>query len=169
MLRLFCTILLCTAASAGAIESMSLAAAIDHNGNETKSLLFGAQWRIRRGWFEDEHSAWRLRVDGTVAQHVCGRGQSDQQRLFDVGVAALFSVQRGGFYFEFGTGPHAVSGTVLGHQDLSSVFQMGSVFGLGYTVARWTIGYRYQHLSNGDIVMPNEGLDLHAVRLVRPF
>ena len=153
----------------GAIDGVSLAAAIDHNGNESKSFLLGAQRQIRLGWFRRDDPPLRLDADFTLAVHRSGRGQSDQQQIFDAGIAAVFSLWRAGTYFEFGTGPHAISGTVLGHQDLSSVFQMGSVFGLGYETARWRLGYRYQHLSNGEIVLPNEGLDLHALRVVRAF
>lgn len=151
------------AACARPPDSFSLAFAVDHNDNQTRSGVAGLQWLLR------DHDRWQLRADLTLAQHHSRIGESVDSVVLDAGIAAVAALRAGRSYFEFGTGPHAISSTLIGKRDMSSVFQMGSVFGIGYAFERWSVGYRYQHISNGEIVLPNEGLDLHALRLVRRF
>ena len=151
------------AARASGVDSMSLAFGVDHNRNQTRSSIAGLQWLLRDG------ARLQLRADLTVAAHHSRVGEVGDRVVFDAGSAAVFALRARGNYFEFGSGPHALSRTVLGRRDMSSVFQMGSVFGIGREFGRWVVGYRYQHISNGEIVLPNEGLDVHALRVVRRF
>jgi opacity protein-like surface antigen len=73
-----------------------------------------------------------------------------------------------GLYLEAGIGAHLISSTALGNKRFGTAFQFGDHLGFGYRFgARGAadIGYRYQHLSNADIKVPNNGIDFHQVRL----
>jgi len=43
-------------------------------------------------------------------------------------------------------------------------------FGLGFgEKGQYELSYRYQHISNGDIKTPNNGMNLHLLRLGYSF
>ena len=59
-----------------------------------------------------------------------------------------------------------------GKQQYSTALQFGSVlgFGLGFgDKGQYEISYCLQHLSNGDIKTPNQGMNLHLLRLGYSF
>jgi hypothetical protein len=75
-------------------------------------------------------------------------------------------------YAEAGIGPHLISETSLGRRRFSTAFQLGSLvgFGLGFgEKGQYEISYRFQHLSNVEIKKPNDGLNLHLLRLGYSF
>jgi lipid A 3-O-deacylase len=72
-------------------------------------------------------------------------------------------------YWDMAVGLHLLSRTgVNDKNDLGSALQFGPLVGVGLTFgekSQYDFGYRFQHLSNGDIKEPNDGLNLHLVRL----
>lgn len=68
-------------------------------------------------------------------------------------------------FIETGLGAHYVSKTQ--HQDriVSTHFQFGEILGVGARYRNWQLGLRFQHLSNGDIVVPNNGYNFYGVAL----
>ncbi|MHA7878559.1 MAG: acyloxyacyl hydrolase [Saccharospirillum sp.] len=67
--------------------------------------------------------------------------------------------------FETGLGVAWVSATELGPFQYSTPFQFSQIFGLGLKWQDWQLGWRYQHVSNGDIEKPNNGQDFYGVML----
>ena len=58
--------------------------------------------------------------------------------------------------------------TSLGDKHFCSAFQFGNHLGFGYRFGargEFDLSYRYQHLSNAGIKLPNSGLDSKQVRL----
>ena len=104
---------------------------------------------------------------------------SKNDELFALGLTPVFRFQRDTSlssgvspYAELGIGPHLISETRLGNQQYSTALQFGSVlgFGLGFgDKGQYEISYRLQHLSNGDIKTPNQGMNLHLLRLGYSF
>jgi opacity protein-like surface antigen len=75
-------------------------------------------------------------------------------------------------YAEAGIGPHLLSETSLGYKQYSTAFQFGSLigFGLGFgDKGQYELSYRFQHISNNDIKTPNNGINLHILRLGYSF
>ena len=72
-------------------------------------------------------------------------------------------------YLEFAlVGPRLLSTTSIGDRRFSTALQFGSHLGLGArlgTDGRFEIGYRYQHISNGGIKNPNNGMEFHLLNL----
>lgn len=97
-------------------------------------------------------------------------GQPGPRRVWEGGALALFRIARAGGairpYAEAGLGLTAFNRTTLGGKDISSSFQFTEQLGLGLLFAeRWSVGWRYSHYSNGDIKMPNDGIDMQQIEV----
>jgi hypothetical protein len=71
-------------------------------------------------------------------------------------------------FAEAGIGAHLLTATRLGERTFSTALQLGSVLGLGVGFGgngQYELSYRYQRLSNIGIKQPNDGLDLHMLRI----
>ncbi len=71
-------------------------------------------------------------------------------------------------FAEAGVGLHLLSDTWVGENDLSTVLQLGALLGLGLGFGdrgQYELSYRYTHLTNADIKQPNDGLEMHMVKL----
>lgn len=100
-------------------------------------------------------------------------GQNDA--ITELGVTPVFRLQRNdrrGAYAEAGIGVHYLSRTSLGDRRFATQFQFGDHLALGYRFGprgAYDLAYRYQHLSNGSIKQPNDGIDFHQLRLQYHF
>ncbi len=61
-------------------------------------------------------------------------------------------------YIDLGIGGHLISQTHIAAQVYSTAFQFGEIAGFGCMFGRYDIGLRYQHESNGNIKLPNDGM-----------
>lgn len=68
-------------------------------------------------------------------------------------------------YFELGGGPNWLSDVTIENEFKSTQFQFGSIFGFGVQTTDFEIGYRYLHISNAGIELPNPGTDFHNLHL----
>jgi opacity protein-like surface antigen len=67
-------------------------------------------------------------------------------------------------YAEAGLGLSLFSNDRLGEKAFSTHFQFSQHLGLGVRFAKSGFaGYQYSHYSNGDIDLPNSGIDLHQL------
>ena len=165
MLGLFMAV---SVAPAEAVDGISLE--LGKNGGFEMARI-GAQWQWQKRWFDSggrhvsgywDVSAGRWRGDALA-------GQNDG--LIDIGFTPTFRWQPNdlvGLYLEGGIGAHYLSDTSLGGKRFSTQFQFGDHAGFGYRFGpkgAYDLSYRFQHLSNGGIKKPNEGIDFHQIRL----
>ena len=178
LLAVICTVI-CTGTSHAAgnnwIDAISLTYGEDLNDNDTKLYRLGLQNKWERTWLND--GAWYVGGywDAELAYMESDHKNSENDNLFDLGLTPVFRMQRDATlssgvspYAEVGIGPHLISETRLGKQQYSTAFQFGSLigFGLGFgDKGQYEISYRYQHLSNADIKTPNQGMNLHMLRI----
>lgn len=64
--------------------------------------------------------------------------------------------------FETGLGVAWLSSTELGPWQYSTHLQFSQIFGLGLKWQDWQLGWRYQHVSNGNVKKPNNGQDFYG-------
>jgi hypothetical protein len=161
--------LLALAGEAAAVDGMALELG---SGDGPDMVRIAAQWDWGRRWFQG--AEWHLGgywdfglgywKDGDVLP-----GQNED--VAEIGLTPVFRLQRNGLsgpYLEAGIGAHVLSRTQLGDKRLSTQFQFGDHLGFGYRVGArraWDVAYRFQHLSNGGIKKPNDGINFHQVRL----
>ena len=181
LLPLLAVIFTATAPAAGNnwIDAMSLTYGEDMDNNETTLYRLGLQNKWERTWLND--GAWYVGGywDAELAYMESDHKNSENDNLFDLGLTPVFRMQRDASlssgvspYAEVGIGPHLISETRLGKQQYSTAFQFGSLigFGLGFgDRGQYEVSYRYQHLSNADIKTPNQGMNLHLLRLGYAF
>lgn len=68
-------------------------------------------------------------------------------------------------FVEMGGGPHLLSDIHIENDYKSTQFQFGSIFGLGVKRGNLEVSYRYLHISNAGIEMPNPGTDIHNIHV----
>lgn len=64
---------------------------------------------------------------------------------------------------ETGLGVAWLSSTELGPWRYSTHLQFSQILGMGLRWQDWQVGWRYQHVSNGNIEKPNNGQDFYGV------
>jgi lipid A 3-O-deacylase len=157
------------------IDAMSFTYGEDTDNNETTLYRVGLQNKWERTWLNG--GAWYVGGywDAELAYMESDHKNSQNDDLFDIGLTPVFRMQRDASlssgvspYAEVGIGPHLISETRLGNQQYSTALQFGSLigFGLGFGErGQYELSYRFQHISNADIKEPNQGMNLHLLRL----
>ena len=180
---LFFPLLLCTAVSGANsnnwIDAISVSFGQDEDSNETDVYRIGLQNSWERTWFNG--GAWYVGGywDAELAYMDSDYSGAKNSDLFDISLTPVFRLQRDTAlssgvspYAEAGIGPHLISDTRLGRQQYSTAFQFGSLIGAGLGFGdrgQYQLGYRFQHISNADIKTPNDGMNLHLLRLAYSF
>jgi lipid A 3-O-deacylase len=131
----------------------------------------GIEKRWRHSWFNQ--GAWFL--GGYWDTELAVMQPDSGPDVYAVGITPVFRYQRDSHLSsgvtpvaEAGIGAHLLSNTHIGKTDVSTAFQFGSLvgFGIGFGErGQYELSYRFTHISNADIKKPNDGLDLHLVRL----
>lgn len=161
-------LVLCGVPSSHAIDGLAIVAG---EGRNSDMLRVGAQWQWSKRWFQGQHAHLGGFWDVGAAQWRRDESPGQRDSLTELGLTPVFRLQANdlqGPYLEGGIGVHLLSETRLGGKRYSTAFQFGEHFGFGYRFGArgaFDLGYRYQHISNGDIKTPNSGADFHQVRL----
>ena len=177
-----CLIIQTMSVNAGAndwIDAASLTYGQDSSSSDIEAYGVGLQNRWEHTWFKD--GAWYLGGywDAGLAYMESGQEHHDKNDLLDLSLTPVFRYQRDATlssgvtpYAEAGIGPHLLSETRLGSRTLSTSFQFGSLLGVGLGFGdngQYELAYRFQHISNAGIKEPNDGLNLHLLRLGYSF
>lgn len=161
-------LVLCGAGQSRAVDGIAVVAG---EGRGSDMLRVGAQWQWPRRWFQGQNFHLGGFWDAGAAQWRRDEGSSRRDSLTEISLTPVFRLQANdlrGLYLEGGIGAHLLSETRLGSRRYSTAFQFGEHLGFGYRFGArgaFDLGYRYQHVSNGDIKTPNSGADFHQVRL----
>ena len=161
------------------IDAVSFTYGQDEDSNEVDVYRVGLQNRWERTWFKG--GAWYLGGywDAELAYMDSDLEYRDNNELLDISLTPVFRYQRDANlssgvtpYAEAGIGPHLLSETRLGFQKYSTSFQFGSLLGVGLGFGdngQYELAYRFQHISNANIKKPNNGMNLHLLRLGYSF
>jgi opacity protein-like surface antigen len=161
------------AAPAGAVDGVAVEIG---SGDSTDMGRIAVQWDWGKRWFQGKD--WHLGGYWDLALGYWDRGgvlPGQNDGITEIGLTPVFRLQPNsltGPYLEAAIGFHLLSRTSLGDKRFSTQFQFGDHIGFGYRFGArnaFDIGYRFQHLSNGSIKKPNNGIDFHQVRLQYRF
>lgn len=144
-------------------------------GDGTDMARVGVQWDWNRKWFPGQQ--WHLGGywDLALGQWHRSSPPGFNEDITEIGLTPVFRLQQNdgrGVYFEGAIGFHLLSRTSLGDKRFSTKFQFGDHLGVGFRFGakgEFDLGYRFQHLSNGSIKKPNNGIDFHQIRLQYRF
>jgi opacity protein-like surface antigen len=145
------------------------------SGDGTDMARVGVQWNWKSRWFQG--SNWHLGGYWDLALGHWHRSAPTgfNEDITEIGLTPVFRLQPNdlkGPYLEAGIGAHVLSRTSLADKRFSTMFQFGDHLGAGYRFGAkgaFELGYRYQHLSNGSIKRPNNGINFHQIRLQYHF
>ena len=161
-----------TASPARAVDGISIEAG---SGDGADMARVGIQWHWKSQWFQGQD--WHV---GGYWDLALGRWQRNSapgfnEDITEIGLTPVFRLQRNdlqGPYLEAAIGFHLLSRTSLGDKRFSTQFQFGDHLGAGLRFGAkgaFDLGYRFQHLSNGDIKRPNDGISFHQIRFQYHF
>jgi lipid A 3-O-deacylase len=132
---------------------------------------WGHQWQTSfnthiTGYWDLSAARWRENRFHNIVDNI--------ENIDDVGITPVFRFQNtdnAGLYAEAGIGAHYLHGTYDNNgRQLSDNFQFGTHIGFGYVFSnRVDIGLRLQHISNGGIKNPNDGVNFAGLRVAYPF
>ncbi len=158
-----------------AVDGMSIEAG---NGNATNTARIGAIFNFERKWFTE--GDWQVAGfwEAMAGQWRGHSSYGDNQTVTDVGLTPVFRLEQktpSGIapYLEGAIGFHLISPDFINAQRrFGSSFQFGDHVGLGVRLGdhhQYDLGYRFQHLSNGGIKKPNQGINLNEAHLIYHF
>ncbi len=151
------------------IDTNELSVSFDHGEDLTLTnnrIAIGADWNEK----VFEADSWEIvgRWDLSFHKWTSDSGVGNQSGSI-IGLSPVFHYQLKNMeitpFIELGGGPHLLSDVQIEDENKSTQFQFGSIFGLGMKKDQFEIGYRYLHISNANIKMPNPGTDIHSVHL----
>ncbi|MCW5568831.1 MAG: acyloxyacyl hydrolase [Dokdonella sp.] len=145
-------------------------------GDGTDMGRIGLQWDWNKRWFPGQN--WHLGGYWDLALGYWDRGgvlPGQNDSITEIGLTPVFRLQQNdlkGLYAEAAIGFHLLSRTSLGDKRFSTRFQFGDHLGVGYRFGargEYDLGLRYQHLSNGSIKKPNNGINFAQIRFQYRF
>ena len=148
------------------------------NGDATNMARAGAIWNWDKQWFTGGN--W-LVTGFWEASLGSWRGHSpkgNNQTITDAGITPVFRFQQknpGSFapYAEAAIGFHLITPTFINaDRKFATAFQFGDHIGFGMRFGdrrQFDLGYRFQHLSNGSIKKPNQGINFNQARFAYHF
>ena len=126
---------------------------------------FASNGRHLSGYWDANLAVWRLEAYRNVP------GQ--KKNIAVAGLTPVFRYQADdklGWYAEAGIGVSLLSDLYKNEdKELSTAFQFADHVGVGYTTAKWDLGLRFQHYSNGSIKSPNAGANWLVARAAWRF
>ena len=146
-------------------------------GNRTRLLRLGMQFasphEFKLGANGHVALAWELSAAYFRMHHPTAEN-ADPTSLIDIGVTPILRLtgsERIGLYAEAGIGLHGMSRRYSNNgRELSTNLQFASHLGVGYECANGLDLYlNIQHISNGGVKRPNDGVNFVALRLMQRF
>ncbi|NNM82190.1 MAG: acyloxyacyl hydrolase [Burkholderiales bacterium] len=150
----------------------------DGNGMGTDMVRAGVQWDWHKRWLE--YDGWHLGGywDASLGQWRGHAAIGNNQKITDFGFTPVFRFEHdriaGIFpYVEAAVGFHLISRTYINaDRKFSTAFQFGDHVGAGMRFGgrgQYDLEYRFQHISNGSIKQPNQGINFNQIRLAYHF
>ena len=148
------------------------------NGNSTDTTRIGVIQNFDRQWFTDGNwqvaGFWEAALGSWRGHSAFGNNQT----VTDLGLTPVFRFEQknpDGIapYLEGAIGFHLISPAfIYDNRRFGSSFQFGDHVGAGVRFGdhqQFDLGYRFQHLSNGGIKKPNQGINLNQIHLIYHF
>jgi len=146
------------------------------HGNNVEMSRVGGMWKWDRSWLDE--GDWNVTGfwEADLGRWRGERPRDDNQSITEIGITPVFRYApkassgttpylEGGF-----VGLHLISPAFVNtNRKFGSSFQFGNHVGFGVSLGehrQFDVGYRFQHLSNGDIQQPNRGINFSELHLI---
>ncbi|WP_373019722.1 acyloxyacyl hydrolase [Thiomicrorhabdus sp.] len=152
------------------IDTDQLTFSVDKGSDNTIDhlrLALGADWKEK--FYESPNFEIGGRWEINANRWNSSRTNPDNKEGYILGITPLFQysykMSKFDIYMETGAGLQWLNDATIENEFKSTQFQFGDIFGLGIKNKRFELGYRYLHISNAGIEMPNPGTDFHNIHL----
>jgi hypothetical protein len=145
-------------------------------GNMVEMSRVGAIWKWNRSWLHDGEYQVTGFWESSLGQWRGYKPDDNNQTITEVAITPVFRFARKNItsmapYLEGGfVGMHLISPTfIYTNRKFGSSFQFGNHIGFGVRFGehrQFDLGYRFQHLSNGDIKKPNQGINFSQAHFI---
>ncbi len=143
------------------IGSLGLRAGVSDGGEDFTLYEVFARAELPWNWTPGER--WRL---NTYLETSLGLldAHGDSGVVVSLGPVAVFTQANRRWEIELGIKPTFLGEDRYGDFDMGGQFHFISHVGVNYRFRQgFTLGYRFQHISNANIEDPNPGLDIHTI------
>ena len=142
-------------------------------GGESVSIIrAGAQWDREKNILEflDFKLGVYLQVDYAKWQSTSGINQARSNNSLGITPVFRFTCHPGGLtvYLDTSIGVTWISNTQINGHEFGSNFQFMDSLGIGALFGsrrQWGVGYKFNHMSNNAIELPNNGINLHLISI----
>jgi lipid A 3-O-deacylase len=154
-------------------------ASVISSASMVKMYRVGALWKWDKSWLND--GDWQVTGswEASLGRWRGYKPGGNNQTITDIGITPVFRFAQkadSGMmpYLEGGLlGMHLISPTsIYPGRNFSTAFQFGHTLGFGVSLGehrQFDLGYRFQHLSNGNIKRPNNGVDFNQIHFAYRF
>ncbi len=149
-------------------------------GNSVSIVRVGAVWKWDRSWMYNDN--WQITGAWEAAAGVMRgikSGDPHNQVVGDIGITPVFHLAKKDaagtrWFFEGGfLGLHLLSRAFISEgRKFGSAFEFGHFVGAGADFGahrEYSLSYRFQHMSNADLVLPNQGVNLSELHFAYFF
>lgn len=113
------------------------------------------QWRTGTNWNTS------IKLDLSAG---CLSGRQENGFVGTLGPCVVLQLGKSPLYLDAGVSPTLLSRAGYDNRDFAIPFQFTSHVGLDWKIKpHWKMGYRYQHMSNAGLGMPNPGLNINML------
>jgi hypothetical protein len=145
-------------------NTAGLRAGINDNRNEEVFSKYEAYGTFSLPWKWSTEQGWNFGafIGINAGMVIC----EDNAFIGSIGPGIYLITPTGGVVVTAGIYPTYIGKSTFGEEDFGASFQFTSAFGINLTFYRhWTMGYGFQHMSNGGISNENPGLNTHMLEL----
>ena len=147
--------------------------------NKVEMARVGALWKWDRSWLND--GDWQVTGfwEASLGRWRGYRPDDNNQTITEIGITPVFRFapkHASGMapYLEGGfVGLHLISPAfIYNGRKFGSAFQFGNHVGFGMRFGeqrQFDLGFRFQHLSNGGIKQPNQGINFSQLHFIYHF
>jgi hypothetical protein len=142
------------------------------NGDAVDVLGVGFGWDKLRTWPLGSHVELDLSLLARVNRWHGTDANPVVENLWDFSLTPVLRIQgtKWPLFLDLGVGVHLLSHTRINeNRQFSTRFQFGEFIGPGVRLGPVDVSYRLEHVSNGGIKNPNDGLTYHSLVLQYHF
>jgi len=156
---------LCSEAMALELQMLGLRGGIsDHRNKEDFNQYEGfAIWKLPWSWNMASNSSLNTYIEANAGVL---KGGGDSAFVGSIGPGFNYTGLNDKVSILIGVNPTVISKQTFGDEDLGGPIQFSSHLGIDLNIVRhFTMGYRFQHMSNFVLYHPNPGINLHMIEI----
>lgn len=142
----------------------------DHSIQQNR-IAWGADWKEPLFENDDFRIDGRWEINANEWHSTLAKPKNKNGWILGLAPVFHYNWKRSSYtpYLEAGAGPQFLSDVTIENTYKSTQFQFGDILGFGLTTKHFEVGYRFLHISNANIEVPNPGTNFHNLHIAYKF